>query len=345
MEENGKNRTRQDVQRFQESCEQVFLELKKDIIGQDEVIENVVIAMIAGGNVLLEGVPGTGKTRLVRSIGRVFNLPFSRIQFTPDLMPADVTGTNVIERDERGNSRYRFQPGPVFSNIVLADELNRATPKTQSALLEAMEEHRVSVAGKDYRMEEPFFVLATQNPIEQEGTYVLPEAQVDRFMFKLNLAYPSVEGLMDIVRLTQYSNDEVATSVLSGGELLTMREISKGVPATDEVLAYGMRLIAATRADSEFAGETTKRYIQMGASPRAAQALIRASRVRALVHGRYNVALEDIKALAVPVLRHRIKMSFDGVAEHKTTDQLIEALLEETQPSKKLFMGLRHKSS
>ena len=205
-----------DVRLFADKCRKIFEQVGRDIIGQEDIVELTVIAMIAGGNVLLEGVPGIGKTRLIRSLGRVFSLPFSRIQFTPDLMPADITGTNVLEKDERGNARYVFRPGPIFSHIVLADEINRATPKSQSALLEAMQEHVVTVSGEDHRLEEPFFVLATQNPIEQEGTYALPEAQVDRFMFKLLMRYPTVEEMKQIVLMTQKTMDEVAEGVVDG---------------------------------------------------------------------------------------------------------------------------------
>lgn len=334
--------TEKDLQVFSSKCRQVFEQIGRDMVGQKDVVENTVIAMIAGGNVLLEGVPGVGKTRLVRSMGRVFGLPFSRIQFTPDLMPADVTGTNIIEKDAQGNSVYKFQPGPIFSSIVLADEINRATPKTQSALLEAMQEHMVSVAGTDYKLDEPFFVLATQNPVEQEGTYPLPEAQIDRFMFKLNLPFPSMADLRDIVVMTQNTMDEVADQVINAQELLQMRATAKEIPVIDEVIDYTMRLVSATHPDSDHASETARQYIRMGASPRAAQALITTAKVRALVEGRYNVSLEDIDVLAAPVLRHRVKPNFEAVVAKKTPDELIAAIQEELKGSRKLSHGRKN---
>ena len=318
-----------DVKRFSAQCAQILRQLRRDIVGQEDVVENTVIAMIAGGNVLLEGVPGIGKTRLVRSLARVFSLPFSRIQFTPDLMPADITGTNVLDQDETGRRAYRFVPGPIFSSIVLADEINRATPKTQSALLEAMQEFAVTVAGENHRLSEPFFVLATQNPVEQEGTYALPEAQLDRFMFKLIMRYPSVEEMKAIVLMTQETMEEVAEPVVDAEGLLAMRATAREIPVMDGIVTYAMRLVAATQPDSQEAGDTAHRYIRLGASPRAGQALITAAKVRALTNGRLNVAYEDIDALAAPVLRHRIKLSYDALAERMTEDEVIAQLLRE----------------
>ena len=324
-----------DVRLFADKCRKIFEQVGRDIIGQEDVVELTVIAMIAGGNVLLEGVPGIGKTRLIRSLGRVFSLPFSRIQFTPDLMPADITGTNVLEKDERGNARYVFRPGPIFSHIVLADEINRATPKSQSALLEAMQEHVVTVSGEDHRLEEPFFVLATQNPIEQEGTYALPEAQVDRFMFKLLMRYPTVEEMKQIVLMTQKTMDEVAEGVVDGAQLLRMRETAKEIPVTDEIVMYTMRLVSSTQPGSPEAGETAAGMIRLGASPRAAQALITGAKVRAMVMGRFNVSHEDIDALACPVLRHRVKLSYEAMAERITPDEVIAKLIAEMRQGKK----------
>ena len=324
-----------DVQFFSEKSKKVLSEIGKDLVGQSQVVEDAVIAMIAGGNVLLEGVPGVGKTRLVRSMGRAFNLPFSRIQFTPDLMPADVTGTNIIEKDEQGRNRLVFQKGPIFSNIILADEINRATPKTQSALLEAMQEHTVTAGGQTYTLEEPFFVLATQNPIEQDGTYPLPEAQVDRFMLKLTMTFPTVKELGNIVTMTQKTMDETAEAVLTAQELLAMRQTAREIPVMDEVLEYAMRLVAATHPELPESPDFTHKYIRFGASPRAAQALITTAKVRALMQGRYNVSYEDINALAYPVLRHRIKPSYDAVAERIGADELITRLLEALNSKKK----------
>ena len=327
--------TEKDVQFFSEKSKKVLAEIGKDLVGQTQVVEDAVIAMIAGGNVLLEGVPGVGKTRLVRSMGRVFNLPFSRIQFTPDLMPADVTGTNIIEKDDQGRNKLVFQKGPIFSSIVLADEINRATPKTQSALLEAMQEHTVTAGGQTYTLEEPFFVLATQNPIEQDGTYPLPEAQVDRFMLKLTMTFPTVKELGSIVTMTQKTLEETAEAVLSAEELLAMRETARDIPVMDEVLEYAMRLVAATHPELPDSPEFTHKYIRFGASPRAAQALITTAKVRALMQGRYNVSYEDINALAFPVLRHRIKPSYDAVAERISADELITRLLDAMGGKKK----------
>ncbi|AIO18050.1 Denitrification regulatory protein NirQ [Candidatus Izimaplasma bacterium HR1] len=321
--------TEKSLKTFSKKSELIFEQLKRDFIGQEEVVENTVIAMIAGGNILLEGVPGIGKTRLVRSLGRVFDLPFSRIQFTPDLMPADITGTNIIMKDEKGNSKFQFQPGPIFSNIILADEINRATPKTQSALLEAMQEHTVTVMGDTMKLNEPFFVLATQNPIEQDGTYPLPEAQMDRFMFKLIITYPNLKELNEIVSMTQITMDEVSEAVCNDKELLTMRRTAKEIPVARDVLTYTMKLVMATHPNSECPANVSKKYVRYGASPRAAQALITAAKVRALINGRYNVSYQDLNILACPVLRHRIKLNFEAITEHVTTDDIIKEIIKE----------------
>jgi MoxR-like ATPase len=319
----------ENIEKFAQQCANIFGQIRRDVIGQNEVVEGVVTAMIAGGNVLLEGVPGVGKTRLVRSLGRVFDLPFSRIQFTPDLMPADVTGTNIIVKDDKGNSGFKFQPGPIFSNIVLADEINRATPKTQSALLEAMQEHSVTVMGVSRKLNEPFFVLATQNPIEQDGTYPLPEAQMDRFMFKLIVEMPSFTELQDIVSLTQKTMAETADAACNGDELLAMRDAAKMIPVASDVMKYAIQLTMATHPDNEYAAGVTKKYVRFGASPRSAQALISAAKVRALMHGRFNVSYGDINDLAVLVFRHRLKANFEAITERVTTDQIVEGIVKE----------------
>ena len=321
--------TEENIRQFSSNCDRIFEQIRRDVIGQEEVVEGTVIAMIAGGNVLLEGVPGVGKTRLVRTLGRVFDMPFSRIQFTPDLMPADVTGTNIIVKDENGNSGFQFQPGPIFSNIVLADEINRATPKTQSALLEAMQEHTVTVKGVSRRMKEPFFVLATQNPVEQDGTYPLPEAQMDRFMFKLLVPNPGLDELMQIVNMTQKTMAEVAEPVCSGEQLLSMRETANQVPVAEDVMRYAMTLCSATHADSDCATEGAKKYVRLGASPRAGQALISAAKVKALMKGRFNVSYSDIDSLAAPVLRHRMKLNFEAIADRVSPDTIVKMILEE----------------
>lgn len=320
--------TEKDVILFADKSNKLLTEISKDMIGQRNVVEHTIIAMIAGGNILLEGVPGVGKTRLVRSMGQAFNLPFSRIQFTPDLMPADVTGTNIIEKDDNGSNVMKFQKGPIFSNIILADEINRATPKTQSALLEAMQEHTVTAGGTTYKLDEPFFVLATQNPIEQDGTYPLPEAQTDRFMFKLVVGFPTVSELTSIVTMTQETMAEQAKPVLSGDDLLSMRATAKEIPIIPEVLNYAMRLVAATHPELPDSPDFTKKYIRFGASPRAGQALITAGKVRALMQSRFNVSYDDIKALAYPVLRHRIKLNFAAITEKMTVDKAISHLID-----------------
>ena len=317
------------VQKFTTAVQGVKTQLRRDLVGQNEVVDNVIIAIIAGGNVLLEGVPGVGKTRLVRSLGKTLNLPFSRIQFTPDLMPSDVTGTEIMRKDEQGNMQSEFRRGPIFANLVLADEINRATPKTQSAMLEVMQEHKVTVAGNTYKMEEPFFVLATENPIEQDGTYPLPEAQMDRFMFKLIMKFPSDKELMDIVKMTQITMAETAEVAMDGHDILEMRELAAQVPVMDEVLDYAVRLVSGTHPEIDGASDTAKKYIKYGASPRAAQALITCTKVRALMNGNFNVSYADVEALALPVLRHRIKINYTAINDKLTVDGVIAKLIGE----------------
>lgn len=323
----------QQITEFSEKVAKIKEQLHKDIVGQEEVIDDVIIAIIAGGNVLLEGVPGTGKTRLVRSLGQTLALPFSRIQFTPDLMPNDVTGTNIIRKDEDGNLVTTFQKGPIFAQIILADEINRATPKTQSAMLEVMQEHKVTVSGNTYVMQEPFFVLATDNPIEQDGTYPLPEAQMDRFMFKVVMQYPSVDELGAIVNMTQATQDESAEHVVDGETILRMRELAKSVPCIDEVLAYAMKLVYGTHPELDDAFDATKKYVRYGASPRACQAIITGAKIKALIDGNYNVSYDDIDALAYPVLRHRVKINYNAINEGLTIDKVIGLLIKENRKS------------
>ncbi len=314
------------IQQFASDFFRVEEEIGSVIIGQKELVRNVLTAMVAGGNVLLEGMPGLGKTQLVKAVGDAVDLEFSRIQFTPDLMPADVTGTTVMNREENGNMSFVFRKGPIFANLVLADEINRATPKTQSALLEAMQEHTVTGGSQTYRLEEPFFVLATQNPLETEGTYPLPEAQIDRFLFKLDVAFPNKEELMKIVLTTTDGKVHRASKVMDGKRLLQMREIAQQVPVAEPVAEYLMDLILKTHPENPEAPEVVRQYVRYGASPRGAQAVLQAARIFALLAGRYHVAYEDIKQAAKPALRHRIFLNFEGMAEGKTSDEIIEAL-------------------
>ena len=319
------------VKVFSDKVAKIKAEIAKDVVGQADIVDGVITAIIAGGNVLLEGVPGVGKTRLVRSLARVLSLPFSRIQFTPDLMPSDVTGANIVEKDENGRLETKFRPGPIFANLVLADEINRATPKTQSAMLEVMQEHKVTVGKETYRLSEPFFVLATENPIEQDGTYPLPEAQMDRFVFKLIVDYPTNEELVGIVKMTQKTMEETAEPVVNGEDILQMRDLASCVPVCDEVLYYAVRLVSGTHPSSEECAPSAKKYLKYGASPRAAQGLITCAKVRALMQGRYNVSYEDIEALAYPILRHRIKINYTAVNDKLTVEDVIALIVKETK--------------
>ena len=318
----------EQIKSFFDTVQAIRSEIAKEIIGQERVVEQLLTALIAGGNVLLEGVPGLGKTRLVRTLSSVFDLPFSRIQFTPDLMPADITGTNIIVKTDAGNE-FRFRKGPLFASIVLADEINRATPKTQAALLEAMQEHSVTVGGETHALSEPYFVLATQNPMEQEGTYPLPEAQLDRFMLKILVDFPTLEELAEIVGLTTMPQTSHAGCVANAETLMGLRAVAQEVPVAQAVRDFALRLVLATHPELDQSPELVRRCVRFGASPRAAQALIATSRARALMNGRYNVAFEDIEAVAPACLRHRIALSFEGMAQGETVEGVIAALLKQ----------------
>ncbi|MCS7310494.1 MAG: AAA family ATPase [Armatimonadetes bacterium] len=321
------NETAQQVERFREVMGALREQIGRVIVGHEQVVEGTLQCIFAGGHALLEGVPGLGKTLLVRTLGQVLSLQFSRIQFTPDLMPADITGTNLLVEDEEGRRRFQFQPGPVFANIVLADEVNRATPKTQSALLEAMQEHAVTVAGVRYTLPEPFFVLATQNPIEMEGTYPLPEAQLDRFLFKLLVYPPSVEQLNAIIDRTTGAETPQVETVADGETVVWMQRLARQVPLAEPVRDFASQLVHFTHPEVDGAPNAVKRYVRYGSSPRGAQALVQTAKVRALSQGRYNVAIEDIEAVAYPALRHRILLNFEAEAQGVTPEQVIDAVL------------------
>lgn len=316
-----------EAARFRKLVDDLRREVGKVIVGMEGVVENTLIALLAGGHVLLEGVPGLGKTLLVRTLADALDLEFARVQFTPDLMPADITGTMVLWESPGGQREFRFQPGPVFANVILADEINRATPKTQSALLEAMQEHSVSVAGETHRLQEPFLVFATQNPIEMEGTYPLPEAQLDRFLFKVRVGFPSLGELHEIMNRTTGAQVPYAARVASRDEILALAQVARAVPVASHVQDFALRLVLATHPDGEEAPEEVRRFVRYGASPRGAQALLLAGQVRALMDGRFNVAVDDLRASALPALRHRLVLNFEGQAEEIDPDDLIAAAL------------------
>jgi MoxR-like ATPase len=314
--------------RFQDVALEIETELARVIVGQRELVRWTLIALIAGGHVLLEGQPGLGKTVLVRSLAGVLDLDFARIQFTPDLMPADVTGTHIVSEDESGRRRFEFQPGPLFTNLLLADEINRATPKTQSALLEAMQERQVTVGDRTRPLQAPFFVLATQNPIELEGTYPLPEAQLDRFFFKLLVPFPEAEDLAEIARRTTGVDEPTLRPVAGAEELGSMSLLAREVPVAEPVMQHAVQLLLATHPDRAGAPEEVRRYVRWGASPRGLQTLVLAGRIRALLDGRYNLAVEDLEAVVAPALRHRIFLNFEADAAGVTADQVVAAVVQ-----------------
>ncbi|MBN1430270.1 MAG: MoxR family ATPase [Anaerolineae bacterium] len=314
---------------FRETAVAIEEQVGQVIVGQQSVVRHVLVCIIAGGHALLEGVPGLGKTMLIKTLADVLNLRFSRVQFTPDLMPADITGTDIFEDSEDGRSKVRtFLPGPIFANLILADEINRAIPKTQSALLEAMQEHSVTVFGHTYQLEEPFFVLATQNPIEQEGTYPLPEAQLDRFMFKIDVLFPSSGELIEILSRTTGASQARAGLAAEGTQIIRMGSLARKVPIATHVNEYVARLVVATHSESASAPEMVRRYVRYGSSPRGAQAMILGAKVNALLDGRYNVAFDDVQAVAPASLRHRLLLNFEGQAEGIRPDDVIADLMK-----------------
>jgi MoxR-like ATPase len=317
----------EQAKKFRENCEALEREIGKAIVGHQDVVRQVIVSILAEGHALLEGVPGIGKTLLVRTISQCINLRFSRIQFTPDLMPADIIGTNIVVEDGQGRKHFEFQKGPIFGNIVLADEINRATPKTQSALLEAMQEKAVTVSGSRYALEEPFFVLATQNPIEMEGTYPLPEAQVDRFIFKVEVPSSKLEELMEVIDRTTGQEPPQPKAVLAGRDIQDMRALAKEVPIASHVKEYAARLVLATHPAEGSA--LARKYLRYGSSPRGAQSLVRAGKILALMKGRYNVAFSDIKEAAIPALRHRLILNFEAEAEGIRPDTILSKIIAE----------------
>jgi MoxR-like ATPase len=316
------------LDRFRADFEALRREIAKVIVGQDAIVEGVITALVAGGHVLLEGVPGLGKTLLVRTLADALRLKFQRIQFTPDLMPADLIGTNVVLETPEGGRKFEFQQGPVFANVLLADEINRATPKTQSALLEAMQEHSVTVAGQTYKLPQPFFVMATQNPLEMEGTYPLPEAQLDRFFSKLLVKFPRAAEIETILDRTTEGTEAHAEPVLDGPRILQMQMLARQIPIADEIRRYGVHVVLATHPENELATKKAKKYVRYGSSPRGAQAVILAAKIRAILDRRYHVAREDIRAVAPAALRHRLILNFEGQAEGVQADAVIEDVLE-----------------
>jgi MoxR-like ATPase len=320
---------RLEPERFAELATAIEREVGGFIVGQQQLVRQTLVSLLAGSHALLEGVPGLGKTMLVRTMSEALDLGFSRIQFTPDLMPADIVGTNIIV-EEGGERRFRFQQGPIFSNLVLADEINRATPKTQSALLEAMQEHRVTVARQQYTLSEPFFVLATQNPLEMEGTYPLPEAQLDRFFFKIDVPFPTEEDLVRIMERTTGVEQPVVGKAATGAEVVAMQVLARDVPIASHVMAYAIRILRATHPETERVPGIVSSYVRYGASPRGAQAMVLGAKITALLDGRFNVSYADVQAVAAPALRHRIILNFEGEAEGISTDSVVRAVIAET---------------
>ncbi len=327
------------VEEYGEKFNALKTEIAQVIVGQEEIVEGALLAMMAGGHVLLEGVPGLGKTLLVRTLAETLGLHFARVQFTPDLMPADIVGTNIIVEGESGEKMFRFQHGPVFTNLLLADEINRATPKTQSALLEAMQEHQVTVGGTTYPLEGVFFVLATQNPLEMEGTYPLPEAQLDRFIFKIIINYPSRTDLIEVLRRTTAEATPHAKSVLMPDQLIEMRKLVREVIIAPHVEETVVDLLLRTHPEQEDAPELVSRYVRYGASPRGAQAIVLTAKARALVAGRYNVSIADVLAVARAALRHRVILNFEGEADGISVDAILDEVLERAAASRKEIVG------
>lgn len=328
---NGDDQLKQQLDDFRTDFHRLRSEISKVIVGQQEILDDTLISLIAGGHVLLEGVPGLGKTLTVRTLANALHLEFHRIQFTPDLMPADLIGTQIIAETTDGRKVFEFQKGPLFTNVLLADEINRATPKTQSALLEAMQEHSVTVAGVTHMLSEPFFVMATQNPLEMEGTYPLPEAQLDRFFVKLLVRYPNVRDLETILDRTTENLKPQAEAVLNGSRILEMAQLSRMIPIADDVRRYGIALVVATHPDHELASAAAKKYVRYGSSPRGLQALVLGAKIRAILDSRYHVAREDLRIMALPVLRHRLILNFEGQAEGISADDVIQKMLTDVK--------------